>query len=346
MWDLLSCLSTNFFFSQALYYTDSQDFFVLLLYHSPELATAISDFLESYWFSKVMSWFPTAAFDSFSDFMKSHLDELIKYSFLFLVFIWVYALIVGNARLQKFFSSLLPEGVRLQLYAFQWSRDTRIQFEGVIILVFLLIFYATMAINLFDDDQEEFIEFFEQFLLTGVVHSFMYYLFRVGVHFFTFLEASIAEGRTFVFIVAQFRRDLLNTFAFIMRLSTLMIRFLIYETNDDILDSYYIFLGDFDDDEYYNELLLSLLHTTTCFDSDNNDDRTLFLEDEVDLGLDLFSLYFIFLAKLGSLMFYVPEGIARTFLALYISYLIIFEVHTIDRSITETVYLTNKRCLR
>jgi hypothetical protein len=82
------------------------------------------------------------------------------------------------------------------------------------------------------------------------------------------------------------------------------------------------------------------------FDSDNTDDRTLFLKDEVDLGLDLFSLYFIFLAKLGSLMFYVPEGIAETFLALYISYLIIFEVHTIDRSITETVYLTNKRCLR
>jgi hypothetical protein len=125
-----------------------------------------------------------------------------------------------------------------------------------------------------------------------------------------------------------------------------MIRFLIYETNDDILDSYYIFLGDFDDDEYYNELLLSLVHTTTFFDSDNNDDRTLFLEDEVDLGLDLFSLYFIFLAKLGSLMFYVPEGIARTFLALYISYLIIFEVHTIDRSITEASYLRSKRYLR
>ena len=125
-----------------------------------------------------------------------------------------------------------------------------------------------------------------------------------------------------------------------------MIRFLIYETNDDILDSYYIFLGDFDDDEYYNELLLSLLHTTTFFDSDNNDDRTLFLEDEVDLVLDLFSLYFIFLAKLGSLMFYVPEGIARTFLTLYISYLIIFEVHTIDRSTMETNYLIQKKSLR
>lgn len=84
----------------------------------------------------------------------------------------------------------------------------------------------------------------------------------------------------------------------------------------------------------------------TFFDSDNNNDRTPFLENEIDLGLDLFSLYFIFLAKLGSLMFYVPEGIARTFLALYISYLIIFEVHTINRSINETLYLSRKRGLR
>jgi len=275
--------------------------------------------------------------------MRSHLDELAKYGFLFLALIWVYAFTAGNSRVQKLFNSLHPEVIRLQLYMFQWSRDTRLQFEAAVILLFLLVFYATMAINVFDDDQEEFVESFEQFLLTGVFYSLVYYIFRVGVHFFAFLEASIVEGRTFSFIAAQFRRDLLNTFAFIMRLATLMVRFLIYETNDDILDSYYIFLGDFDDDEYHSELLLSLLPTTIFFDSDNNDDRTFFLEDEVDFSLDLFSLYFVFLTKLGSLMFYVPEGIARTFLALYISYLIIFEVHTVNRSITESTYLNLKR---
>ena len=31
MWDTLSYLSTNFFFSQSLYYTDYQDFFVVIL---------------------------------------------------------------------------------------------------------------------------------------------------------------------------------------------------------------------------------------------------------------------------------------------------------------------------
>ena len=90
MWDTLSCLSTNFFFSQALYYTDSQDFFVILMHHSPELSGAICDFLESHWFNKVTSWLPLAEFDSYLDFMRSHLDELAKYGFLFIALIWAY----------------------------------------------------------------------------------------------------------------------------------------------------------------------------------------------------------------------------------------------------------------
>jgi hypothetical protein len=194
----------------------------------------------------------------------------------------------------------------------------------------------------FDDDQEEFLEYFEQLLFTGVFYVFIYYVIRVGVHFFSFLEASVSEGRTFSFVLSQFRRDAVNTFAFVMRLFTLMVRFFIYETNDDILDSYYIFIGDFDDDEYFSELFFSIF-SVMFFDTDNNDDRSIFLEDEIDFSSDLFSIYFIFLAKLGSLMFYVPEGIARTFLALYIGYLIVFEVHTANRSYTEDLYLASKR---
>jgi hypothetical protein len=140
-----------------------------------------------------------------------------------------------------------------------------------------------MMILAFDDDQEEFLEYFEQLLFTGVFYVFLYYLIRVGVHFFSFLEASVSEGRSFSFIISQFRRDMLNSFAFIMRLSTLMVRFYIYESNDDILDSYYIFIGDFDDDEYYNEVFFSN-YSLLFFDMDNNDDRSLFLEDELDLS--------------------------------------------------------------
>lgn len=216
------------------------------------------------------------------------------------------------------------------------------QFEAATTLFFLFVLYGTMMVVTFDDDQEEFLEYFEQLMYTGVFYVFIYYVIRVGVHFFSFLESSVSEGRTFSFILSQFRRDALNTFAFVMRLVTLMVRFFIYESNDDILDSYYIFIGDFDDDEYFNEIFFSVV-PLLFFDPDNNDDRSLFLEDEIDLTVDLFSLYFIFLTKLGSLMFYIPEGVARAFLAFYIGYLIVFEVHTANRSYTEDDYLAIKR---
>jgi hypothetical protein len=47
MWDNLYYLSNTFFFSQVLYYTDYQDFFVVVLYHSPELTLALNDFTNS-----------------------------------------------------------------------------------------------------------------------------------------------------------------------------------------------------------------------------------------------------------------------------------------------------------
>ena len=216
------------------------------------------------------------------------------------------------------------------------------QFEAALTVFFLLFLYGTIMVITFDDDQEEFLEYFEQLLYTAVFYVLIYYVIRVGVHFFTFLEASISEGRTFTFVAAQFRRDALNTFAFAMRLGTLMLRFFVYESNDDMLDSYYIFIGDFDDDEYFNEIFFTVF-PTLFFDSDNNDDRSFFLEDEIDLSADLFSLYFIFLTKLGSLMFYIPEGVARAFLAFYVGYLIVFEVHTANRSYAEDLYLSNKR---
>ena len=342
MWDNLSYLSTTFFFSQALYYTDYQDFFVVILYHSPELSLAVTDFVNSYWFNAAISYAPTAVFDVFSDSLNSSIDELVKYMLMFVAFIWVYVFVLGESRIQAIFKLLNPTMVRFESFFFSWSRDTRMQFEAALTLLFLLFLYGTMMMVTFDDDQEEFLEYFEQLFYTAVFYVFIYYVIRVGVHFFSFLEASASEGRTFTFVLSQFRRDAVNGFAFIMRMFTLMVRFFIYETNDDILDSYYIFIGDFDDDEYINELFFTTF-PVLFFDSDNNDDRSFFLEDEVDFSADLFSLYFIMLSKLGSLMFYIPEGIARAFLALYIGYLIVFEVHTANRSYVEDVYFATKR---
>jgi hypothetical protein len=64
----------------------------------------------------------------------------------------------------------------------------------------------------------------------------------------------VNSGSTAVFLTNQFFRDFLNTFSVVLRFYVLVFRINIYDIFDDILDSYYIFIIDFDDDEYINEL--------------------------------------------------------------------------------------------
>jgi hypothetical protein len=182
--------------------------------------------------------------------------------------------------------------VRFENFIFSVSRETRVQFEAAIKVFFFVFFYVSMMIATFDDDQEEILEFFNGMCFNFFILMFLYLVFKYSIHFFSFLEASVAEGRTASFIAKQFVRDALNTFAFVLRTSTLIVRLNIYDMVDDFLDSYYIFLGDFDDDEYFIDLFFSMF-TVMFFDTDNNDDRTFFLEDETDLVYDLFALYFV-----------------------------------------------------
>ena len=149
-----------------------------------------------------------------------------------------------------------------------------------------------MMIATFDDDQEEFIEIFD----TGFFYFFciliFYLFFKYSIHYFAFLEASVSEGRTASFITKQFFKDFMNTFALFLRFFILLFRLNIYDTLDDFYDSYYIYVGDFDDDEYYAELLFSY-QSFMFFTFDNDDDAGYLCEEENDFFFDLFYLYFI-----------------------------------------------------
>src|ERR1700709_379774 len=136
-----------------------------------------------------------------------------------------------------------------------------------------------MMIATFDDDQEELIELFD----TGFFYFFcfliVFLLYKYSIHYFSFLEASVSEGRSATFITKQFFRDFINTFALFLRFFILLFRLNVYDTLDDFYDSYYIFVGDFDDDEYFNELFFSY-YSLGFFDNDVKDDRAFSLEDE------------------------------------------------------------------
>ena len=144
----------------------------------------------------------------------------------------------------------------------------------------------------FDDDQEEVIEFFDTVFFYFFSLIIIYLCYKHSINYFAFLEASKNEGRSIRFVSTQFFSDFMNTFSLMLRFYTLLFRMNVYDTLDDFFDSYYIFVGDFDDDEYLSELFMSL-HGTLFFTLDNNDDRSFLLEDENDFGGDLFYTYFV-----------------------------------------------------
>jgi len=191
----------------------------------------------------------------------------------------------------------------------------------------------------FDDDQEEVIEFIDTAFLNFLTLIILYLCYKYSIHYFAFLEASIAEGRTVLYVASQFFKDFLNTFSLMLRFYVLVLRINIYDIFDDILDSYYVLIIDFDDDEYFSELFLSV-QGTLFFTNDNHDDRSFLLEDETSFASDLFYLYFLVWGKINFFLTFLVEEAARLVLGFYISFLIIFEMHSVNCSYQEDNYMS------
>lgn len=193
----------------------------------------------------------------------------------------------------------------------------------------------------FDDDQEELLEFFNTMSYYFFLFTLVYYFYKYSIHYFSYLEA--AKGNTkSISPLSQFLFDALNLVAFVLRFLVLMIRLNIYDCVDDVLDSYYIFMTDFEEEEYFSDTLFSIF-SVMSFDTDVNDDRSFLFEDEMDFSADLFTVYFLVWGKFFYFWFFILEEVARVSLALYVTYLIIFEINAVNRSYSEDTYLSTKR---
>lgn len=342
MWDLTSSVYNKFLPFQFLFYTDYQDFLMLVLHYSPELMIAVTDYLNTYWFNSVLFYTPAAVFDLFSDSLNSAISEFVEYFILFFTFVWGVILFVNAFHIVKWNNPLESYLTRIYYYLYSTSREIRIQFEAMLTVFFFLFFYWSMMIATFDDDHEEFIELFDISCFYFFLIVIFYLLFKYSQHYFAFLEASVSEGRSVSFITKQFFKDFMNTFALFLRFFILLFRLNVYDTLDDFYDSYYIFVGDFDDDEYFTELFFPI-HGLLFYDFDNNDDRLFTLEEENEFFLDFFYLYFLCWAKFFTFIFFILEEILRLGLGFYICYLIVFEVHAVNSSYVEDNYIQNSR---
>ena len=128
----------------------------------------------------------------------------------------------------------------------------------------------------------------------------------------------------------------------ILRFCILLLRVNVYDTLDDFLDSYYICVGDFDDDDYITELTLSIWRSL-LFLSENGSDNSYLFEDNHGLSADWFYLYYVTWGKLFYFMFFILEEAARLSLAFYVCYLITFEVNLVNCSYNEDNFILSKR---
>jgi hypothetical protein len=337
-------LQTNsvFFPLSSLLQSEYQETFSTTLLVAPELSMVLRDYISTYWLSATFNNLPTAAFDSYTNNLNYFPGEGMISFMLFGFYVWFLVYFFTLVLSLKWSTPVNAHFVRWYYYFFSMSRETRVQFEAVMqTLVFILLYWA-MVLMAFDDDQEEVIEFID----TGFFYFFSfiiaYLCFKHSMHYFAFLEASKTETRSVKFIASQFVSDFIATFSLMLRFYTLLFRMNVYDNLDDFFDSYYIFVGDFDDDEYLNELFLSI-HGTILFTLDNNDDRSFLLEDENDFSNDLFYTYFVLWGKLYLFVFFIAELAARLGLAFYIFYLIIFEVHAVNCSYREDTFMDTKK---
>jgi hypothetical protein len=344
MWDNVSFIYTHFLNSQFIFYTDYQDYVTSILHHSPELSLAFLDYVQIYWMNQTFSVTTSAVLDVIVDNLDLVVSEFLEYYVGSFIFFWSAAFFSQIFRIRQWGSAIEFYWVRLHNYMFTFAREMRVQLEAVLKTFFIVFLYYSTAVLAFDDDQEEVLELFNGMSFYVLVFFFFYLVYKYSIHFFAFLEASVAEGRSIGFVAKQCTRDLINSGALLLRVLTLVVRLNIYDGVDDFLDSYYIFICDFNDEEYFDELFFPISHVF-FFDLDSNDDRSLFYEDETDFSIDLFALYFTILGKFMLFTFFIVEEAVRIALALYITYLIMFEVQAVNQSYVEDTYFSTNKVL-
>jgi len=341
-WDALLSFNLLFVNNNIFFYTNFQDITVIISYYSPELILVFLDYAKNFVEKTSFSNYSYIIYDLFSDKLFVTTSQLVSYFFMAFLYIWIIIVLFNIFRSFNFFNYSFFYINMIYYNTFFVSKENRFQLDAFLLVFFFFIFYWTMMILTFDSDKEEMIESFNS-LIFGLFCFLITFLFiKYSTHYFSFLEASIEEGRSVLFILKQFFRDFINTFSLFLRFFVLLFRLNVYDTLDDFYDSYYIFLCDFDDDEYMSELFFSG-YSIWFYDNDNEDDSSYSSEDESDSVLDLFYMYFISWAKLYLFIFFIAEEFLRLILAFFISYLIIFDIHAVNSSYVEDTFFSRKR---
>jgi hypothetical protein len=303
----------------GFFYLNPEFLLFISLYNS-----TLSDFIFS---TSVMSTRDFMYFNIFQNYLNTLL--FFKWFVIFLFTISVFVYFIKSLRVGLLYNFFF---FKFFFFITSLSFENRIRLDLAFIFIFFLLFIWFIVLMTYDDIFIEVIELFHFYLIFIFLLIITFLLLKYSVHYFSFLETSVIDGRSVLFILKQFVRDISNTFALFLRFFLLLFRLNIYDGLDDFLDSYYIFFIDFDEDSFNDEFFFYYFNT---FLSDNNEDLVFYQLTEFGWFEDLYSKYFIIWGKFFMFWFFILEEAFRVSLALYIFYLIIFEVHSVNVSYNE-----------
>lgn len=343
--DLILNITTCHWPLQSLFTAEYQDPIATIILISPELSLLFSDYISRFIMFNSFGINTASIMDCYTITVNSLSGLLLLCQGFFCFYIYVVLALVCV-------SFFLPIDTinefplfRAYRYLVSLSYKVRFQLEVLIQTIVFFGFYWGATLMAFDDNNLILVEFLDNVYTAVLVSLVTYLVARHTIHYFSFLEASVVEGRSVRFIVKQIFKDFLNTFAILFRFSILLVRINTYDLLDDFFDSYYVFTCDFNDPDCSDELV-SILRKIVFFQDIRAFDYTQETSEVLSFWDDLISNYAFVWTKLVAFTFFLLEELARLSLAFYVCYLIIFEVHTVRCSYNEDLYFLNKRSFR
>jgi len=296
-----------------------------------------NEFLNSVFTSEIINVKP---FYNNNEVVK-HTFNLFFFNFIFYFFIFFFFDTSRNSRINKVNDLFF---FKIFIFLDNISKNYRLNFQIIIFSIIFTIESFIFSIMQSNSHNIEFVEFLHTSIVYFIFIIIIFLLYKYSIHYFSFLEQSVTEGESSSFIAKQFIRDLSNTFALFLRFFLLLFRLNIYDGLDDFLDSYCIFFAEFSEmNELNHNSNLYIFGIDYSFNI-YNDSGDLSIDD-IDLFylMDFFIIYFENLIEASNYWLFLLEEIFRLVLAIYIIYLIILEVHTVNFNYIEDTYFNFKR---
>jgi len=129
------------------------------------------------------------------------------------------------------------------------------------------------------------LDFFYCFIFTAT-----FTLFKLSFYTFALLELTKTSESIPALLVLQFGKDAFAWYGLVLRITSLLVRLTLYDTLDDLIESYYVFFDDFIDDSGVRILLVSPLEESLDFNLDGKE-RSLDINEKFFHVFDPYTTY-------------------------------------------------------